>query len=81
MMDDIIAPFAEVVRKVKLSPPQIPFVSTVTADWITAQQATDPMYWATHLRQTVRFAQGIQTLWQQPERVLLEVGRESQLRP
>ncbi|MBC1219816.1 aminotransferase class III-fold pyridoxal phosphate-dependent enzyme [Nostoc sp. UCD121] len=74
MMDDIIAPFAEVVRKVKLSPPQIPFVSTVTADWITAQQATDPMYWATHLRQTVRFAEGIQTLWQQPERVLLEVG-------
>ncbi|MEH2305129.1 MAG: aminotransferase class III-fold pyridoxal phosphate-dependent enzyme [Nostoc sp.] len=74
MMDDIIAPFGEVVRKVKLSPPQIPFVSTVTADWITAQQATDPMYWARHLRQTVRFAQGIQTLWQQPERVLLEVG-------
>ncbi|MFN6474777.1 aminotransferase class III-fold pyridoxal phosphate-dependent enzyme [Nostoc sp. DedQUE07] len=74
MMDSIIAPFAEVVRKVKLSPPQIPFVSTVTADWITTQQATDPMYWATHLRQTVRFAEGVQTLWQQPERLLLEVG-------
>ncbi|MEH2043008.1 aminotransferase class III-fold pyridoxal phosphate-dependent enzyme [Nostoc sp.] len=74
MMDSIIHPFAEVVGKVKLSPPQIPFVSTVTADWITTQQATDPMYWATHLRQTVRFAEGIQTLWQQPERILLEVG-------
>ncbi|MBD2528169.1 aminotransferase class III-fold pyridoxal phosphate-dependent enzyme [Nostoc flagelliforme FACHB-838] len=74
MMDSIIAPFAKVVEKVKLSPPQIPFVSTVTADWITAQQATDPMYWATHLRQTVRFAEGIQTIWQQPERLLLEVG-------
>lgn len=74
MMDTIIAPFAEVVGKVQLTPPQIPFVSTVTADWITAQQATDPMYWATHLRQTVRFAQGVQTLWQQPERLLLEVG-------
>ncbi|WP_445629594.1 aminotransferase class III-fold pyridoxal phosphate-dependent enzyme [Nostoc sp. DSM 114167] len=74
MMDSIIAPFAEVVGTVKLSPPQIPFVSTVTADWITAQQATDPMYWATHLRQTVRFAEGVQTLWQQPERLLLEVG-------
>ncbi|WP_410477616.1 acyltransferase domain-containing protein [Nostoc sphaeroides] len=74
MMDSIIAPFAEIVAKVKLSTPQIPFVSTVTADWITAQQATDPMYWATHLRQTVRFAEGIQTLWQQPERLLLEVG-------
>ncbi|MHC5758414.1 aminotransferase class III-fold pyridoxal phosphate-dependent enzyme [Nostoc sp.] len=74
MMDSIIAPFAKVVGKVKLSPPQIPFVSTVTADWITAQQATNPMYWATHLRQTVRFAEGAQTLWQQPERLLLEVG-------
>ncbi|MDZ8088868.1 MAG: aminotransferase class III-fold pyridoxal phosphate-dependent enzyme [Nostoc sp. DedQUE12b] len=74
MMDSIIHPFAEVVGKVKLSPPQIPFVSTVTADWITTHQATDPMYWATHLRQTVRFAEGVQTLWQQPERLLLEVG-------
>ncbi|MBD2339551.1 aminotransferase class III-fold pyridoxal phosphate-dependent enzyme [Calothrix sp. FACHB-156] len=74
MMDSIVAPFAEVVAQVKLSAPQIPFVSTVTADWITAEQATDPMYWANHLRQTVRFAEGVQTLWQQPERVLLEVG-------
>ncbi|BAY99676.1 beta-ketoacyl synthase [Tolypothrix tenuis PCC 7101] len=74
MMDSIVAPFAEVVAQVKLSAPQIPFVSTVTANWITDEQATDPMYWANHLRQTVRFAEGVQTLWEQPERVLLEVG-------
>jgi amino acid adenylation domain-containing protein len=74
MMDAIIEPFAEVVSQIKLSPPQIPFISTVTADWITESQATDPGYWASHLRATVRFAEGVQTLWQQPERVLLEVG-------
>ncbi len=74
MMDGIIAPFAEIVSGVKLSPPQIPFVSTVTGDWITDKQATDSLYWATHLRQTVRFADGIQTIWQQPARILLEVG-------
>ncbi|OUL18203.1 type I polyketide synthase [Nostoc sp. 106C] len=74
MMDSIVAPFAEVVGQVQLSAPQIPFVSTVTANWITDEQATDPMYWANHLRQTVRFAEGVQTLWEQPERVLLEVG-------
>ncbi len=74
MMDEIVEPFAELVSQVKLSPPQIPFVSTVTGDWITDKQATDPLYWATHLRQTVRFADGIQTIWQQPERILLEVG-------
>ncbi len=74
MMEPIIAPFAAVVKQMDLSPPQIPFVSTVTGDWITDEQATDPHYWATHLRQTVQFMQGIQTIWQQPERVLLEVG-------
>ena len=74
MMDAIVEPFAEIVSQVELSPPQMPFISTVTADWITDAQATDPMYWANHLRATVRFAEGIQKLWQQPERVLLEVG-------
>jgi amino acid adenylation domain-containing protein len=74
MMEPIVEPFAEIVRQVKLSPPQIPFVSTVTADWIADDRATDPLYWASHLRATVRFAEGIQTLWKQPELVLLEVG-------
>jgi amino acid adenylation domain-containing protein len=75
MMEPIIAPFAKLVAKVSLSPPQIPFVSTTTATWITNEQATDPNYWAAHLRQPVRFADAVQTLWQQnPSFVLLEVG-------
>ncbi|MGB5710282.1 MAG: acyltransferase domain-containing protein, partial [Waterburya sp.] len=74
MMNAIVEPFAEIVGQVELSPPQMPFISTVTANWITDAQATDPMYWANHLRATVRFAEGIQRLWQQSDRVLLEVG-------
>jgi amino acid adenylation domain-containing protein len=75
MMEPIIAPLAKLVAKVSLSPPQIPFVSTTTATWITNEQATDPNYWAAHLRQPVRFADAVQTLWQQnPSFVLLEVG-------
>lgn len=74
MMEPVIAPFTELVKQIQLSPPQIPFVSTVTTDWIRDEQATDPLYWASHLRETVRFTEGVQTLWQQPERVLLEVG-------
>ncbi|MBD2329075.1 polyketide synthase [Alkalinema sp. FACHB-956] len=74
MMEPVVAPFAELVKQIQLSPPQIPFVSTVTTDWIRDEQATDPLYWASHLRETVRFTEGVQTLWQQPERVLLEVG-------
>jgi acyl transferase domain-containing protein/glutamate-1-semialdehyde aminotransferase len=74
MMDAMIEPFAAIVSQVKFAPPQIPFVSTVTGDWITDIQATDPRYWVTQIRQTVQFAAGIATIWQQPDRVLLEVG-------
>ncbi|BAZ11504.1 beta-ketoacyl synthase [Calothrix sp. NIES-4071] len=74
MMEPIVESFIAEVRKVKLNPPQIPFVSNLTGTWITAQQATDPNYWARHLRHTVQFAAGISTLLQEPNRILLEVG-------
>ena len=74
MMDPAVEPMLKVVEKISLSSPRIPFVSTVTADWIKDEQALDPRYWAGHLRATVRFAQGVRVLWEEPERVLLEVG-------
>ena len=37
-------------------------------------QATDPRYWARHLREPVRFADGLRALLHDAERVLLEVG-------
>jgi acyl transferase domain-containing protein/acyl carrier protein len=72
--DAILDAFVQQVRKYTLHAPQIPFVSNVTGDWITAEQATDPHYWATHLRQTVRFASGLRTVLQDSRCVLLEVG-------
>ncbi len=74
MMEPILKPFIEEVRKVQLNPPQIPFISNVTGTWITAQEATDPNYWVKHLRQTVRISEGISVLLQEPNRILLEVG-------
>jgi acyl transferase domain-containing protein/acyl carrier protein len=74
MMAPILEPFMEEVKRVALRPPEIPFVSNVTGTWITAREARDPSYWAKHLRQTVRFADGVRTLLQEPDRILLEVG-------
>ena len=73
MMDPIVGQFAIEVKRVNLKPPSIPYVSNVTGTWITVKEATDPNYWATHLRQTVRFSEGIRSL-QQPQLLLLEVG-------
>ncbi|HLF24978.1 MAG TPA: SDR family NAD(P)-dependent oxidoreductase [Anaerolineae bacterium] len=74
MMDPILDAFAAEVRRVRLQPPTLPFISNLTGAWITAEEATDPAYWTRHLRQPVRFAEGLRTLLQEPERVLLEVG-------
>ena len=49
-------------------------MSNVSGTWITDAEATDPSYWAAHLRRTVRFAEGIGTLLADPSRLLLEVG-------
>src|SRR5207237_6155317 len=68
MMDPILAPFRERLRAVKLQAPRLPFVSNLSGTWITDQEASDPEYWVRHLRETVRFADGMQTVWSEPER-------------
>ena len=72
MMDPILDAFAERVGRVERSAPQTPFVSNLTGTWITDAEATDPTYWARHLRGAVRFAAGVAELAQ--GRALLEVG-------
>ncbi|MCW5312697.1 acyltransferase domain-containing protein [Nostoc sp. KVJ3] len=74
MMDSIIEPFTKFLAKVNLNPPKIPFLSNVTGTWITPDEATDKSYWAKHLQSSVRFADGINELCKQPNRIFLEVG-------
>jgi acyl transferase domain-containing protein len=74
MMEPVLAQFAGRVRQAGLHPPRIPYLSNVTGTWITKDQAMDPAYWARHLRQTVRFSQGLGELLREPDQVLLEVG-------
>jgi acyl transferase domain-containing protein/acyl carrier protein len=74
MMNPIVGTFTEHLKTVKLNPPQIPFISNVTGTWITATEATDSNYWARHLRQGVRFAEGIAELLKDSRVLFLEVG-------
>ena len=73
-MEPVLRPFKELLKTIVFHSPQIPFISTVTGTWITSEQATSPDYWTAHLRQPVRFSDGIQTLWQASKSILLEVG-------
>ncbi|MBL9172937.1 MAG: aminotransferase class III-fold pyridoxal phosphate-dependent enzyme, partial [Verrucomicrobiales bacterium] len=74
MMDGIIAPFRKVVEGIRLNPPRIPIVSTVTGTWLKDSEATSADYWSRHLRATVRFAPAVRFAWSEGDRVMLEVG-------
>lgn len=74
MMDSILDDFQATVSKIALYAPQIGYISNVTGTWITSAQATDPHYWVKHLRQTVRFADGLVELQKLPGSIFLEVG-------
>jgi amino acid adenylation domain-containing protein len=74
MMDPIVKPFEQVVRSVTLRVPRTPVISTVTGKWMTDENATDPAYWAAHLRSTVQFSAAIVFALEQQYGLMLEAG-------
>jgi len=74
MMDPVLSTFTATVRDVTIAAPTIPYVSNVTGTWVTATELAQPSYWTRHLRQTVRFWDGLQEITREGEPVLLEVG-------
>ncbi|MEU5535590.1 beta-ketoacyl synthase N-terminal-like domain-containing protein [Streptomyces sp. NPDC020362] len=74
VLDPILDTFAGHLRTLRLRPPRIPYVTNVTGNWITDAQATDVRHWVDHTRRTVRFADGIGTLWADGRMVLVEIG-------
>ncbi|MET0386934.1 MAG: SDR family NAD(P)-dependent oxidoreductase [Polyangiales bacterium] len=74
MLEPILAEFEAYLRRAKLSAPKLPIISNLTGQPLTAAEATDPTYWVRQLRNTVRFAAGIETLESAGPRIYLEVG-------
>jgi len=74
MMEAALEPFAKMVESVRRAAPQIPYISNVTGSWITPAQATDPAYWARHLRESVKFWPGVQTLINGAGGIFVEAG-------
>ncbi|HEV2852269.1 MAG TPA: amino acid adenylation domain-containing protein [Thermoanaerobaculia bacterium] len=82
--EPVVAPFqARVAALAGGGPkaPEIPFLSSSTGQWISAAEAADPGYWGRHLRQPVRFSDGVETLRAEPGMAFLEVGPGAGLAP
>jgi acyl transferase domain-containing protein/acyl carrier protein len=74
LMDPMLAEFGEVVGTLTLSPPRIPVVSNVTGEVVGAEALCTPEYWVRHVRETVRFADGVGALERAGARRFIEVG-------
>ncbi|UCH93464.1 MAG: amino acid adenylation domain-containing protein [Candidatus Aminicenantes bacterium] len=74
VMDPMREEFQRVIREFRLNSPQIPYISNVTAQWITGEEAANPQYWGDHLCSTVRFADGLKELLKQDNAIFIEIG-------
>jgi acyl transferase domain-containing protein/acyl carrier protein len=77
LMSPAAASLACAATKVRASVPNIPLISNVTADEMTAAPTGE--YWRDHLLGTVRFRQSVEALADLPQACFIEIGPGSAL--
>ena len=74
LLDPVLDEFRSVVERTTLSAPTARYMSNLSGTWITAEQATDPGYWVSHLRNTVRYADNLRVALADAPTVTVELG-------
>ena len=62
-MDGVLEEFAEVVGGLSFGAPSIPIVSNVTGGLASVEDLCSVGYWVRHVREPVRFMDGVGWLW------------------
>lgn len=74
LLDGILPRFREYLQSIKLNEPKLKIVSNFTGKWLDPARARDPEYWVQHFRNSILFADGVDTLLESDNHVFLEVG-------
>lgn len=74
MMEPIVDTFRNFLTDFRFKTPLIPYISTVTGQWIHRDDINDPDYLIKNLRDSVQFNEGIEILLENQDWSLLEVG-------
>ena len=79
LMDPMLDEFAAVAAGVMFARPRIGVISNVTGRRATASDLGSAPYWRTHVRETVRFADGVQALVDDGITAFVEIGPSATL--
>ena len=79
LMEPMLAEFRRVAESVEYHEPKLAMVSTVTGRPVGASELAVPDYWVEHVRQAVRFADGVASLREQGVSRFLELGPDGTL--
>ncbi|MFD2421811.1 SDR family NAD(P)-dependent oxidoreductase [Amycolatopsis pigmentata] len=77
LMEPVLAEFRRVAHSVTFHPPRIMVVSGLTGE--IAEEVDDPEYWVRQIRETVRFADGLETTRRAGATRFLELGPQAVL--